>query len=144
MIGLLVLREWRHHPWRHAVALLAVALGVALAYSVHLINASALDEFSAAARSAEGRPDLSLRGAGGQGLDDAWFARVAADPGVALASPVLEIATYARAPDGRRVPVQVIGIDALRAAALAPDLVPRPARGQGRLALLDPDAAFPN
>ncbi|MDE2082203.1 MAG: ABC transporter permease [Burkholderiales bacterium] len=144
MLRLLILREWRHHPWRHAVALLAVALGVALAYSVHLINASALDEFSAAARSAEGRPDLALRGAGGQGLDDAWFARVAADPGVAIASPVLEVATYARAAGGTRVPVQVIGIDALRAAALAPDLVPRPAPGQDRLAFLDPDAVFPN
>ena len=42
------LQEWRHHPWRHAAALLAVMLGVALAYSVHLINSSALDEFSSA------------------------------------------------------------------------------------------------
>ena len=56
-------REWRHHPWRHGMALLAVALGVALAWSVHLINASALAEFSAAVRSANGEPDLSLRGA---------------------------------------------------------------------------------
>ena len=38
----LMWREWRHHPWRHGVALLAVALGVALAFSVHLINNSAL------------------------------------------------------------------------------------------------------
>ncbi|HZF79231.1 MAG TPA: hypothetical protein VEZ89_05515, partial [Rubrivivax sp.] len=49
-MGLLLIREWRHHPWRHAVALMAVALGVALAYSVHLINSSALAEFSAAVR----------------------------------------------------------------------------------------------
>src|SRR2546427_12776682 len=52
--------EWRHHPWRHAVALLAVALGVALAFSVHLINASALAEFAAAARAANGEPGVSL------------------------------------------------------------------------------------
>jgi putative ABC transport system permease protein len=39
-----------------------VALGVALAYSVHLINNSALAEFSAAVRSANGQPDLTLRG----------------------------------------------------------------------------------
>ncbi len=37
--------EWRQHPWRHAVALVAVALGVSLAFSVHLINGSALAEF---------------------------------------------------------------------------------------------------
>ena len=38
----LSLAEWRHHPWRHGAALLAVALGVALASSVQLINHSAL------------------------------------------------------------------------------------------------------
>ena len=46
LFWLLALREWRHHPWRHGVALLAVALGVALAYSVHLINQSALADGS--------------------------------------------------------------------------------------------------
>ncbi|HPG78760.1 MAG TPA: hypothetical protein PK756_08840, partial [Piscinibacter sp.] len=40
----------RHQPLRHAVAVMAVALGVALAFSVHLINESALGEFSAAVR----------------------------------------------------------------------------------------------
>jgi putative ABC transport system permease protein len=38
------------------VALGAVALGVALAWSVHLINQSALAEFSAAVRAANGDP----------------------------------------------------------------------------------------
>ena len=28
----LVWRDWQHHPWRHGVAALAVALGVALAW----------------------------------------------------------------------------------------------------------------
>ena len=68
----LLLREWRHHPWRHAVALLAVALGVALAYSVQLINDSALAEFGAAVRSANGQPDLTLRGQR-DGFDDGFF-----------------------------------------------------------------------
>jgi putative ABC transport system permease protein len=143
LLPLLILREWRHHPWRHGVALLAVALGVALAYSVNLINGSALAEFSSAARSASGVPDLSLRGSG-DSLDDALFERIAADPGVAVASPVLEIDTYARGRDGRRVAVRVIGLDALSAATLTPELVPRPAPDAARLAFLDPDAVFPN
>ncbi len=143
LLPLLVLREWRHHPWRHGVALLAVALGVALAYSVHLINNSALAEFSAAVRSANGEPDLILRG-GRDGFDDALFDRVAADPGVAIASPVLEIDTYARGKDGHRVPVRVLGVDALRAAPLAPGLLPLPAAGEDRLVFLNPEAAFPN
>src|SRR5690606_10989551 len=83
------LQELRHHPWRNATAVLAVMLGVALAFSVHLINASALSEFSSAARSAGGEPDLELRAVPG-GFDESVYARAAAHPGVALASPVLE------------------------------------------------------
>jgi putative ABC transport system permease protein len=139
LLGLLVLREWRHHPWRHGAALMAVALGVALAYSVHLINTSALAEFSAAVRAANGEPDLTLRG---HLFDDALIDRVAADPGVEIASPVLEVATYARAADGSRVAVRVLGIDALLAAPLAPALLPQPAAGEDRLVFMDPAAAF--
>ncbi len=143
LLPLLVAREWRHHPWRHAVALLAVALGVALAYSVHLINSSALSEFSAAVRTANGDPDLVLRGPR-EGFDDALFERIAADPGIQLASPVLEVDTYGRKADGQRVAVRVLGLDALRAGPLAPGLIPRPAKGADRLVFLDADAAFPN
>lgn len=142
-LGLLLAREWRHHPWRHVVALLAVALGVALAYSVHLINSSALAEFSAAVRSANGEPDLSIRG-GGEGFDDSLFDRIEADPGVHYASPVLEIDTYAMVASGQRLALKVIGIDALRIAPLAPALLPQPAAGQDRLVVLDPGAAFAN
>ncbi len=139
----LIAREWRHHPWRQAVALLAVALGVALAFSVHLINRSALTEFSAALRSANGQPDLTLRGQGA-GFDDALYERVAADPAVALASPVVEVDTYALAPGDHRISLRVLGIDALRIAPLAPALLPRPATGADRLAMLDPDTVFLN
>ncbi len=156
----LLWREWRHHPWRHGVALLAVALGVALAYSVHLINSSALNEFSTAVRAANGQPDLSLRGAGALGLGDSLLDRVAADPEVELASPVLEIDTYVRRPDGAdaasaaasagassapaRLAVRVLGVDALLVAPLAPALLPRPATDEHRLVFLDPDAVFAN
>jgi putative ABC transport system permease protein len=140
----LMWREWRHHPWRHGVALLAVALGVALAYSVHLINSSALNEFSTAVRAANGEPDLSLRGPGPLGLSDAWLDKVADDPGVTVASPVLEIDTYVRTAAGQRVAVRVLGVDALVIAPLAPALLPRPAAGEDRLAFLDPDAVFAN
>jgi putative ABC transport system permease protein len=32
-------QELRHYPWRYWAALASIALGVALAFSVHLINA---------------------------------------------------------------------------------------------------------
>ena len=41
-------QELRHHPWQNAAAVAAVMLGVALAFAVQLINASALDELRAA------------------------------------------------------------------------------------------------
>lgn len=137
-------REWRHHPWRHAAALLAVALGVALASSVQWINASALAEFSAALRATQGQPDLSVRAAGSGTLPDAAPARLGAAPGVLQATPVIVLGATARAGDGRHVALQLLGVDALGIAAVAPGLLPRPAAGADRLAALDPDHVFLN
>ena len=139
----LVRKEWQHHPWRHAVAMLAVALGVALAYSVHLINTSALAEFASALRSTNGEPDAVLRG-GRDGFDDALFGGLAMAAGVAHASPVLEVDTYARSTGDGRVGLRVLGIDALRVAPLAPTLMPRVAPGSERLAFIDPTRIFVN
>ena len=87
----LTLPEWRAHPLRQALALLAVALGVALAFSVHLINQSALAEFSAAVRAANGEPDAALVCARRDGCDDALAEALAAQAAVLVASPVVEI-----------------------------------------------------
>jgi len=125
------------------MALLAVALGVALAWSVHLINASALAEFSAAVRAAHGEPDLSLRGPR-EGFDDALFERVALAEGVRAASPLLELDTYGRSARGERVALHVVGIDALGLWAMAPQLMPQPAAGESAFATLDPQRAFLN
>ena len=46
------LQELRRHPWQSAAAACAVMLGVALAFGVHTINASALEEFAQALRAA--------------------------------------------------------------------------------------------
>ena len=146
-------REWRAHPWRHAVIVLALALGVALAWSVHLINASALSEFAAAVRTTQGEPDAVLRGArnasgagAAGGVPDTWLDLLATDPAVVHAIGVIELDTYARrAPaPAPRIPVRVIGIDALEAGALAPSLVPRLPEGGDPLALVDPSRVFLN
>ena len=150
MLNLLKTFSWqelKHHPWRNAAAVVAVMLGVALAFSVQLINASALDEFSQAARSVGGQPDLELRGVQGQ-FDETLFARVARLPEVALASPVLEVGTYAVTPEGKRS-LKVVGVDALVVAFVAPDLMPLPSRRsdqgkQDRFALFAPGQVFLN
>ncbi len=146
MISLLRQLSWpelRHHPWRHGAALLAVMLGVALAFSVQLINQSALSEFSSAVRAVNGVPDFELRGQR-SGFDEALYARVALHPQVAIASPVIEIDTFAFAANGERVALKIVGLDALVAAPLSPALMPRPNEGANRLALLAPDAIFLN
>ena len=146
MLRLLLAFSWpelRRHPWRNAAAVLAVMLGVALAFSVQLINASALDEFSSAVRSASGQPDLELRAVQG-GFDEALYGRVATHAGVAVASPVLELQTVAVAANGERVPLRVLGIDALVIAALAPELMPVPSDALDRFALFSPGRVFLN
>jgi putative ABC transport system permease protein len=136
-------QELRHHPWRNAAAVLAVTLGVALAFSVHLINASALAEFSSAVRSVGGQSDLELRAVHGS-FDESLYGRIANRPEVAVASPVLEISTYALTDKAERVSLRVVGVDALLVAAMAPAMMPRPAASADRLALFAPDSVFLN
>ncbi|WP_137892275.1 ABC transporter permease [Ramlibacter sp. 2FC] len=136
-------QELRHHPWRSLAAVAAVMLGVALAFSVQLINASALSEFSSAVRAVGGQPDLELRPAQGS-FDETLFVHVAQHPDVALASPVLELSTYALDAAGQRQPLRVVGLDALAATTISPALVPVPARAEDRLALFAPATVFLN
>ena len=136
-------QELRHHPWRNAAAVLAVTLGVALAFSVHLINASALAEFSQAVRAVGGQPDLELRAVQG-GFDEALYARVAQLPEVAVASPVLEANSYALSDQGERVPLRIVGVDALLVASVAPALMPQPRDSTPRLILFSPGLAYLN
>lgn len=139
-------QELRHHPWRSAVAVLAVTLGVALAFAVQLINASALAEFGQAVAAVNGQPDAELRARQGT-LDDALLARVAAHPGVAAASPVLERTVEARGPGGERLALRLLGVDALVVARVAPALWPQldgDRADADRLDLFAPDTVFLN
>ena len=90
LFGLFSWRSLRAHPWRTAAAVVAVMLGVALGLAVQLINASALNEFSRAVRSVQGQPDLTLSAHRGA-LPQSLYARIAAQPDVAIASPWLEV-----------------------------------------------------
>lgn len=126
-------QELRHHGLRHATAVLAVLLGVALAFSVHLINESALSEFSAAVRSVNGQADLSLHAAHG-GLNEALYPTLARHPLVAIASPVIDVQVLASKPGITAKPqtLRVIGLDPLVAAPLAPLMLPQRDQGNQR------------
>jgi putative ABC transport system permease protein len=120
---------------RLALAVLAIALGVALGYSIGLVNRAAIDEFAAGMAALSGDADLEVRGARA-GFDEALYPAVARVDGVAVASPVVEIDAPLA---GRDDTLRVIGIDALRAAAITPALVGRADRA---LDLIDQDKVF--
>jgi putative ABC transport system permease protein len=152
MIALLKTFSWqelRHHPWRNAAAVVAVMLGVALAFSVHLINASALSEFSQAVRSVNGQPDLELRAVQGS-FDETLYARVANHPQVQIASPVLEVATYGTgggSDAAQRQPLRIVGVDVLAVASIAPALIPVPSENianNNRFSVFAPGVIFVN
>jgi len=133
----LLLGEWRTHPVRAALAILAIAVGVAMGFAIHLINAAAFNEFSSAIQSLSGQADVQVSGRELL-FDEAVYPRLAATPGVAVASPVLEVA--AALPDaapGAGSALKIVGIDAFRAGYVAPDLLGVPASGQGNDVLAD-------
>lgn len=132
----------RLHPLRASVAAIAIALGVTLGYAVHLINTSALAEFEAAVRQVTGQADAAVTGPR-EGFDDSVFDRVLADPGVAFASPLLEVEAALVEPARLRGrTLTIVGIDLFGAVQLAPQLVGevprvREEESRDRLALLD-------
>jgi putative ABC transport system permease protein len=125
--------EWRMHPVRALVAIGAIALGVALGFAIHLINAAAFNEFTAAVKSVSGVSDLQVRGVQ-PSMEEALFPRLAQRDGVALASPVLEV--DAALPQ-RQGTLKILGLDVFRAAAIAPDLVGLPQAGRAFDTLMD-------
>lgn len=115
----LIAGEWRAFPMRFVLAVLAIAIGVALAFAVHVINRSAAEAFGAAVRSVSGDADLQVRSVALGGFDERVYPRVFRVEGVADASPVVQL--DARIGEAR---VTLLGLDVLRALQVTPALVP--------------------
>ena len=125
-----------HRQGRILLSVAGIALGVALGFAVHLINRAAVNELAAGVRTLAGEADLEVRG-GRAGFPEALYAQLARLPGVAVASPVLDVEAGIA---GSTATVRLIGIDALRAALIQPALfADAPGR---RLELLRPDVVF--
>jgi putative ABC transport system permease protein len=116
----LVLGPLREYPGRTLLAIAAIGLGVALGVAVHLVNASALNEFEAAARQLAGEADLVVRGPRA-GFDETLYPRLARLPQVEAANPALELDVPLA---DRTESLRVLGFDALRAAEVQPALLP--------------------
>ena len=115
----LLFGEWRAHPVRALLAIAAIAVGVAMGFAIHLINAAAFNEFTAASKSLAGEADIQVNGRE-KWFAEAIFPRLAEHPAVAVASPVLIV--NAGVP-GKPGSLQVIGADAFRAGAVTPGLL---------------------
>jgi putative ABC transport system permease protein len=121
---------------RLALALAAIALGVALGYAVQLVNQSAIGEFARGVQTLSGTADLELRGPRA-GFDEALYPRVARMPEVAVASPVIEADVR---PAGREGTLRLVGLDVFRAGLIQPDLVA--STPADSLDVLRPDTLF--
>jgi len=126
--------RFAHQRGRTLLSVAGIALGVALGFGVQLVNRAAVNELAAAVRTIAGEADLEVRG-GRDGFPEALYARIARLPGVALASPVLELDAGVAGTERR---VLVLGIDVLRAAQMHPRLLGEAAPAL-RYALLEPD-----
>lgn len=121
LLGWLWRAQAHAQPGRALTAVFAIAVGVALALAIHLVNRSALEEFATAMSTVNGEAQAQVAARAGS-FDEALYARLAADAGGASVSPVID-ATFAIA-DRPAATLRVIGLDVFRAADVTPALLP--------------------
>ncbi len=122
----LLLGEWKAHWIQAVVAMIAIALGVALGFSIHLINSAAFDEFSAAIKNLSGDSDLQVRSKHAT-FNESLYPKLAIYDGVEHVNPVLEIdAVLTRKIEDKNNKLKILGLDMFRAAAITPDLLGTP------------------
>lgn len=142
----MILGEWRAHPMRVVTAAVAIAVGVALGLAVHLVNASALSEFSKAVSAVNGEAELQVRSTTARGFAEGLYPELSRIDDVAAVSPVVELEAGTDRPGET---LTVLGLDVLRAAYVTPSLIGRPlaaeaseARGPTMEAAFDERAVF--
>lgn len=138
----LLLGEWQTHRIQIAAAIVAIALGVALGFAIHLINAAAFNEFSAAAKSLSGQSDLQVRGPQAT-FDESLYPVLAQHDSIELANPVLEldVAILGKSQERNDATLKILGLDIFRASVMAPDLIGIPAE-EKLFDILADDAIF--
>jgi len=116
----------------------AIVLGVALGMAVQAVHEAALSEFGRGLRTLAGDADLQVVGPRG-GFDEDLYTMLASRPEVAAASPLLELEARRAATEET---LQLLGVDVIALAGVAPRLLPRPEPGAGRFATLADDSVF--
>ena len=119
----MLVAAFRAQPGRWIAAGITVAIGLALAVSIHVVNRSALGEFGRALDMVNGQSSAQIQAPAGD-FDEGLFERVssaAQTMGIESVSPVLLIRTDV---------LTVIGLDLFRAAAVTPALMPSAEQGR--------------
>lgn len=114
----IVWQPLRAQAGRTLLAMIAITLGVALGYSIHLMNRAATTEMTHATRSLFGQADWVIQSTS-QGFDESLFPAIARIPGIAVASPVVEVRVRVV---GRAESLLLMGLDPMRAGQLQPAL----------------------
>lgn len=109
--------EWRAHPFRVALSVAAIATGVALGFSVHLVNGSAVSAFGAAVSAISGNADFEIVSRSDAGFQEALYPRIATLADVTVASPMVEVKVAVADSDVR---LDILGIDPFSAARINP------------------------
>lgn len=151
--------EVAQHPWRTLTAVLTIGLGVALALAVHLINASALAEFSKASDQADqnvqrfgnGEPMWWLNSATNTPIALQTLTQLRQQASIRQLLPEVLADVAVRPNDSnsaatanKRITMQLRGLDALAQAQLGLTWLPTPNEAASRLDLFAPDAVFAN
>lgn len=106
----------RANASRTVLAIVAIMLGVTLGYAIHLMNRAATTEMTQSTRSLFGQADWVIQSTA-QGFDESLYPTIAQIPGVAVASPVVDVKVQVV---GHHKPLLLAGMDPLRAGQLQP------------------------
>src|SRR5512133_2339709 len=82
------LRSIVRHPWQTVLMVVGITLGVAVAVSIDLANASANRAFDLSADAVAGRATHQITG-GPQGVDERVYLRLRTEGGVRSAAPIV-------------------------------------------------------
>ena len=132
--------RWKEQPGRLVLAVFAVMLGVALGLAIHLVNRSALSEFSDAIALVNGQAQQQITSTQLR-FDETILSTVGQLEGIAVASPVIETIANVRSSKAK---IKLLGIDLFRAASVTPELVliSDLASSENGIPLLQADAVF--
>ena len=117
LIRILTLPRIVTNPWQSALAVIAIAIGVAVLFAVLVLQTSLTASFGALTRMVKGDATLEVVHAAGVGFAEDVRSRLLGVAGVKAVAPLLELPALATV-DERAIRVTVIGVDPVLARTL--------------------------